>query len=476
MRKATICIFSFIFLSLGILVAQDGHSDNNHSHGTEASHEHHDGDGHDHKEDHSHDAHDGKHDHGAESHNHDDHDHGHDHHGDAHGDNHGDHGHHHHCECGSAHHEYNAGEVAFHHIMDANQFHLFGDYYVPLPCMLKSDDGFKFMLSSSFGNSGHGNGAYAVDRYVMVHGTVMRITDPNFPMGKVEVGCYGHEEKEKDGKVLPHYTVEYKGKCLELHEKSTLDGGVLGGGITSFYDFSITKNVFSMLLAFVIMFFMFTRAAKGYVTRKGMAPKGIQSLLEVVITFIRDEVAVPFLGHKADKFLPYLLSVFFFILGLNLLGQIPFFPGSGNVTGSLSVTAVLAIFTFILTTINGNKHYWEHIVWMPGVPAWVKIILTPVEIMGMFIKPLTLMLRLFANITAGHIVLIIFVSLIFIFGGAPTATEAGTTGGSILGTVMAVPLTMFMMAIELLVAFIQAFVFCILSAAYFSAAVEEAHH
>jgi len=270
--------------------------------------------------------------------------------------------------------------------------------------------------------------------------------------------------------------VEYQGECWELHEKSTLDGGILGGGITSFYDFSITKNVFTMLLGFVILFFMFRVAAKAYVTRRGQAPKGIQSLLEPIVLFIRDEVAVPFLGAKADKFLPYLLSVFFFIFGLNLIGQIPFFPGSGNVTGSLSVTCVLALFTFVITTINGNKHYWEHIVWMPGVPAWVKIILTPVEIMGIFIKPLTLMLRLFANITAGHIVMVIFVCLIFIFGGAPTMDQAGGTTGSIVGTVMAVPLTMFMMAIELLVALIQAFVFCILSAAYISAAVEEAHH
>ncbi len=449
-----------MFLTLGYLTAQDhsghGHDHKGHDHSTHQGHDH---SGHDHSG-HNHSGHDHSgHDHKQNAAHHDDHGHG-----------------HHHCDCGKHDDKFDAGKIAFHHIMDFNQFHVFGDFYVPLPCFLKSDDGFKAMLSSSFGNAGHGNGKYAIDRYVMVHGTVMRIVDSSFPMGKVEVGCYGHEDIMKDGKELPLYTVSYNGKCLELHEKSTLDGGILGGGITSFYDFSITKNVFTMLLGFLILFLLFRTAAKAYVTRKGMAPKGIQSLLEPVVLFIRDEVAVPFFGHKADKFLPYLLSVFFFIVGLNLIGQIPFFPGSGNVTGSLSVTAVLAVFTFILTTINGNKHYWEHIVWMPGVPAWVKVILTPVEIMGMFIKPVTLMLRLFANITAGHIVLVIFVSLIFIFGGAPTMTQAGSTGGSILGTAMAIPLTMFMMAIELLVAFIQGFVFCILSAAYIGAAVEEAHH
>ncbi len=464
MRKAIICTFGILFLTLALLTAQD-HSHHNHDHNHSHDHSSH---GHDHSG-HNHDHH--GHDHSGHNHSHDGH-HGHNH--ASHG--HDDHGHGHHCDCGKHDDSFDAGAVAFHHIMDANQFRVFGDINVPLPCFLKSDDGFKAMLSSSFGNAGHGNGKYAIDKYVMVHGTVMRVADEGFPMGKVEVNCYGHEEIVKDGKELPLFTVSYQGKCWKLHEKSTLDGGILGGGITSFYDFSITKNVFTMLLGFLILFLLFRTAAKAYTTRKGMAPKGIQSLLEPVVLFIRDEVAVPFFGHKADKFLPYLLSVFFFIVGLNLIGQIPFFPGSGNVTGSLSVTAVLAIFTFVITTINGNKHYWEHIVWMPGVPAWVKIILTPVEIMGMFIKPLTLMLRLFANITAGHIVLVIFVSLIFIFGGAPSMYESGNMGGSILGTAMAIPLTMFMMAIELLVAFIQGFVFCILSAAYIGAAVEDAHH
>jgi F-type H+-transporting ATPase subunit a len=225
-----------------------------------------------------------------------------------------------------------------------------------------------------------------------------------------------------------------------------------------------------MLLAFLVLFFLFRKAANSYILRKGQAPKGVQAVIEPLFEFIRNEVAIPFLGSKYEKYLPYLMSVFFFILGLNLIGQLPFFPGSGNVTGNLSVTLVLAVIAALVTNFGGNKSYWQHIFNMPGVPLPIKFILTPVELLGLFIKPMTLMLRLFANITAGHIVIIIFVSLIFIFG------EAGESlSGSILGGVMAVPLTLFMMAIELLVAFVQAFVFCILTASYIGAAIEEHH-
>lgn len=199
-----------------------------------------------------------------------------------------------------------------------------------------------------------------------------------------------------------------------------------------------------------------------------MAPKGLQSLIEPIFLFIQDEVAKPFIGAKWEHYLPYLLSLFFFILGLNLFGQIPFLGGS-NVTGNLAFTGVLALFTFFVVNLNGNKHYWEHIFWMPGAPAWVKLILTPVEFLGLFIKPFTLMLRLAANITAGHIVIVVFVSLIFVFGKGQWLPSLGTGIGSTL-------LTMFMMAIELLVAFIQAFVFTLLTASYIGAATEEVHH
>jgi F-type H+-transporting ATPase subunit a len=202
-----------------------------------------------------------------------------------------------------------------------------------------------------------------------------------------------------------------------------------------------------------------------------MAPAGLQSFMEPIFLFVQDEVAKPFLGPKWEKFFPLLLSLFFFILGLNLFGQIPIFGGS-NVTGNLAVTAVLALITFVVVTINGNKNYWTHVLWMPGVPPIIKIlILTPVEILGLFIKPFTLMLRLFANITAGHIVVMSFVGLIFIFGKLGTSM-AGVVGGA----VVSIPLTMFIMSIELLVAFIQAYVFILLTASYIGAATEEAHH
>ena len=174
---------------------------------------------------------------------------------------------------------------------------------------------------------------------------------------------------------------------------------------------------------------------------------------------------------KWEKFMPFLLSLFFFILGLNLLGQIPIFPGAGNVTGNLGFTMVLAIFTFFVVNVNGNKDYWKHVFAMPGVPKPVLLILTPVEIIGLFIKPFTLMLRLFANITAGHIVIISFVSLVFILG------ESGANlSGAGAGIGAAIPLTMFMMSIELLVAFLQAYVFTLLSASYIGAAVQDHHH
>ncbi len=372
------------------------------------------------------------------------------------------------CEKTQEEETYDPGEVAFHHISDANTFHLWGDTYVPLPCILYApEQGWSFFMSSKFHIGHHGDGEVAYNGYVLHGGEVKRIRDSSFPTGTVEVGCFGHEEIEG----RDQYYVESNGNCYALDKKSSFDGGIMGGGITSYYDFSITKNVFTMLLTVILLFFLFRSVARAYQKRDGQAPSGLQGFIEPMFIFIRDEVAIPFLGPKYERFLPFLMSIFFFILGLNLIGQLPIFPGSGNVTGNLAVTAVLALITFFLVNLNGNRHYWQHIFWMPGTPSWIKIILTPVELLGVLIKPLTLMLRLFANITAGHIVIIIFVSLIFIFGNSGESLLGATIGG-----VMAVPLTLFMMSIELLVALIQAFVFCILTASYIGAAVEEHHH
>jgi F-type H+-transporting ATPase subunit a len=186
---------------------------------------------------------------------------------------------------------------------------------------------------------------------------------------------------------------------------------------------------------------------------------------------MRDEVTKPMIGEKHyERFQAFIMTLFFFILFCNLMGLIPFFPGSANVTGNLAVTLTLAELAFLVTNINGNAHYWEHIFWMPGIPAWVKIILTPVEILGLFIKPFSLMIRLFANISAGHIIILSLIGLIFLFGNNGT-----NVGGAAAGAVIGGLFTAFMNLIELLVAFLQAFIFAILTASYIGAAVEDHH-
>jgi F-type H+-transporting ATPase subunit a len=369
--------------------------------------------------------------------------------------------------------EYDATNTAFHHISDANVYSI-GSFNFPLPCILYSKgQGWDVFSSSRFAfeRFGHGEGHKAYNRYVLDEGAVKHVQDATFPMGEVDIEGFHREEIMVNGEKRVKVYVCYAGSHYLLEAQSTADGGLFGGGITNFYDFSLTKNVVSMLIIGLLLFWAFTRIARAYQTRNNMAPTGLQSFMEPIFLFIQDEVAKPFLGPKWERFLPLLLSLFFFILGLNLFSQIPIFGGS-NVTGNLAVTAVLALITFVVVTINGNKQYWSHIVWMPGVPAIIKIlILTPVEILGMFIKPFTLMLRLFANITAGHIVVLSFVGLIFIFGKLGT-NLAGIVGGAVIS----IPLTMFIMAIELLVAFIQAYVFTLLAASYLGAATEEAHH
>lgn len=369
--------------------------------------------------------------------------------------------------------EFNAGDAAVHHISDANAIHVAGDLYIPLPCILYAPGhGWTITTTSAFHPHHHGSGEISKDGYVLVHGAIMRLKDETLLSGEHEIEGYTHEEVVADGKTKTVYYATVGGACKELDAKSTLDGGMLGGGVTSFYDYSLTRNVFTMLLTCLLLFFAFRTAAVSAQRREGQAPTGLQNFLEPFYTFIRDEVAKPAIGPKYEKYMPFLLSVFFFILGLNLIGQLPFFPGSANVTGNISITIVLALLTFLLMIFSSNKHFWEHTLWMPGIPPVLKIfILTPVEILGLFLRPFTLLLRLFANITAGHIVVLCFVGLIFIFGKAGTSV-----GGSVAGMVTAVPLTLFMMALELLVAFLQAFIFTMLSATYFGMALEEPHH
>jgi len=451
-------VLSLVF-SCFALVAFAQHGHDGHDHGDHAGHNHADHAGHNHA-DHDHSGHTG-HDHAAHA------DGGHDTHG------HDDHAHGGHGEkvCGHyTHHEFNAGDNAIHHIADANVYSI-GPFNIPLPVILyvPNEGGLKVFMSSVFDHASghHGTGVRAHERFVIDGGEVKHVTDLSFPTENVAISGIVHIE-DKKGKEKAF--VCYNEKLYPTETKSTADAGIFGGGITNYFDFSLTKNVVSMLIVCLILFLLFRSAAKAYTAREGKAPTGLQNLLEVMVSFIRDEVAVPFLGHKASKFLPFLLSLFFFILGLNLWGQVPFFGGS-NVTGNIGVTAVLAIFTFFAVNFNGNKHYWEHLFAAPGTPWFVKIILIPVEIMGMFIKPITLMLRLFANITAGHMVILIFVSFVFIFGKSGESVP-GAAGGAVAATL----LSLFMMSIELIVAFVQAFVFTILTASYLGQATEEAHH
>ena len=225
----------------------------------------------------------------------------------------------------------------------------------------------------------------------------------------------------------------------------------------------------SLLVSAFLLLWIFLSVAKSYKNRVGMAPKGLQSFIEPLIIFVRDDVAKTSIGPKYEKFMPYLLTVFFFIFVNNLMGLIPIFPGGANLTGNIAICAVLACFTLIIIFANSNAHYWRHIFAMPGVPAWVLIILTPIELLGVVLRPFVLMIRLFANITAGHIIALAFFSLIFIFGEMSTGAGLGVA-------VLSVAFTVFMGFMELLVAFLQAYVFTLLSAMYFGAAIEEGHH
>ena len=248
---------------------------------------------------------------------------------------------------------------------------------------------------------------------------------------------------------------EYSGKIVEVNENGEITGLPL--------DLSITKTVAAMMLAALIILFIFIRMGRHYSGTRTIVPKGLNGFLEPMIVFIRDEIAIPNIGeHKSEKFMPYLLTVFFFILINNVMGLIPFFPFGANVTGNIAVTMLLALFTFLITQFSGTRTYWRHIFAPPGVPVWLYPIMIPVEIIGMFSKPFALMIRLFANITAGHIVVLSLVSLIFIFGQLWVST-------------VSIPMVLFIDVLEILVAFLQAYVFTLLSALFIGLSAKEHH-
>jgi F-type H+-transporting ATPase subunit a len=230
----------------------------------------------------------------------------------------------------------------------------------------------------------------------------------------------------------------------------------------------MTKNAFALVFSIVLLLVILLNVAKAYTKRPNQAPSGLQSLIEPIIVFVRDEIAKSAIGDKYERYLPYLLTIFFFIWINNIMGLIPIFPGGANVTGNVAIPIVMALFTFVITIVSGNKHYWEHILWMPGVPVAIKPLMLAIELLGVFIKPVVLVIRLFANITAGHIVILVFISLIFIFG------EKSAVGGYSV-SVASVAFVVFLNFLEILVGAIQAYVFTLLSAVYFGMAVDESH-
>ncbi len=327
--------------------------------------------------------------------------------------------------------KFNAGRMIIDHIIDAYEWHILDIGHthvsVPLPVILIYEGKLHVFMSSKFH---HGKDAYK--------------------------GFMVAQEGPKKGKI-----VRVKEGSKEIDENAA-----------AIYDFSITKNVFAIFVSAALIVLIFTSVAKAYKRREGQSPKGLQSLLEPIILFVRDDVARAAIGKKADKYLPYLLTIFFFIFFNNIMGLIPIFPFGANITGNLAVTGVLALFTFIITTFSGNKDYWKHIFNTPGVPWWLKFplpLMPIVEFMGIFTKPFVLMVRLFANITAGHIIILGFMSLIFIFANIQSYL-AGIVAP------VSIAFGIFMGFLELLVAFIQAYVFTLLSALYFGMAVEEHHH
>lgn len=328
--------------------------------------------------------------------------------------------------------KFNASEVIFGHVLNGHEFHFFG-VSVPLPVILYSPQkGLSTFMSSSFH---HGEEAH--EGYVI--------------LTKHNMEKYGLDPKKF-----------HEEDILAVDANGNIDHSV------KVYDFSLTRNVVQMLLALVIFVWIMLRIAKRYKTGVGVtsAPKGSQSLIEPVITFVRDEVAKPNLGHKVDKYLPYLLTVFFFILINNIFGLI---PGSANVTGNIAFTAVLGVISFVVILASSNSHYWGHIFNPPGVPLGVKFILVPVEFLSVFIKPFALIIRLFANMVAGHIIIICLISLIFIFGELNTAAGWGASP-------LAIGFTVFIYLIEVLVAFLQAFIFTMLTAVFIGQAFEGEHH
>jgi len=316
---------------------------------------------------------------------------------------------------------FNVTETILDHIKDDHSWHLWGHTSLPLPVILYTPKGFEFFSSAKFMNEHHEEIMYKGNYdYKIIEGKI-KIVDPT--------------------------------EAVDVEASKGL------------WDFSITKNVASLFVSVFILLTVLLTAAGAY-KKTGIttAPKGVQSFMEPIVLFVRDEVAIPNIGKKKfAKYMPFLLTIFFLVLVNNFLGLVPFFPGGANVSGNIAFTMTLAVCVFVVVNLSANKNYWEHIFWMPGMHWSMKLFLAPIELIGVFTKPISLMIRLFANITAGHILVLSLICLIFIFK-------------TVYASAIAVPFAVFIGMIELLVAFLQAYIFTMLSAMYIGMATEEHHH
>ncbi|MCR4816603.1 MAG: F0F1 ATP synthase subunit A [Bacteroidales bacterium] len=354
--------------------------------------------------------------------------------------------------------EVDSGKIIIGHVTDSHTWHICDfkskdgkehTVAVNLPVILIDEGHLEIFSSKRFH---HGHAVYQGDKhtYALVGGG----------LEKEEVVCVeGPVERCVEAEDV---FVDGEGRTFVLLEDA--DGKTLKP-----VDISITKTAAAIIIAVTLLIVIILASAKKYKVRNGKAPKGMQSLIEILVLHVRDDIVEPILGHNTGRFLPYLLTLFFFIFFCNILGLIPVFPAGANITGNIAVTAILALITFIITNFNGNKHYWKDIFNTPGVPAWLKIfpLMPIVELVGVFTKPIVLMIRLFANMTAGHIVILGFVVIIFILSNS----LGMAVGGAV--SVVSVLFAVFISLLECLVAYIQAFVFTMLSALYISMAVEE---
>jgi len=371
--------------------------------------------------------------------------------------------------------------------------------------MLKKARGFFILLALSILNfgptwaqhtieeSGHGEDSHAKETFDAGKFVVEHVSDSHewhvVSFGDKDISIplpvilYSKKPELHDGKSFHvfmsskfnHGHSDYKGFRIsesEENEGKIVDLDALGNEVSKPIDLSITKTVAGVFVSVIVLFILLFSVVRSTKRNKGKAPSGLQNLVEPVVIFIRDEIAKPAIGiKKYEKFMPFLLTLFFFILINNFTGLIPIPPFGANVTGNIAITMVLALFTFTITTINGNKHYWKEI-YNPEVPWWLKfpIPLMPiVELSGIITKPFVLMVRLFANMLAGHMIVTVFVSLIFIF-----ASIMGVGAGYGI-SVISIAFSVFILILDILVSFIQAYVFTLLSALYFGLATAEHH-